>query len=191
MKPFEVLYNYVQSIEPIPKEIWDSLKSIFSLIELKTGEVYIEKGKIHDSWTFIASGALHLHTSVQKKESTFNLFAENRFFADTVSLFENKPSQYTLSAILDSTIIVVKNSDYENLCKESKLLNRFGRKQYEIFLMQAMERMQSAMFDTTEEKYTKLLKRMPTVVNKIPDKYIASYLNVTPQSLSRIKRNIV
>lgn len=190
MNSFEILKLYVANFVSLEEYQWDCFAKIFHEKKLRAREVHHPIGQVYSDWTFIVSGALRFHRIVNDKDSTFNLFSQRRFLTDTVSLFEKRPSEYDLSAVIDTTILVTSNKEWEALMNSDPVFDKFGRMQYEYFLRQAMLRMQRTLLFSPKEQYKMLSEEEPDLLEMIPLKYIASFLNITPQSLSRIKRRM-
>jgi CRP-like cAMP-binding protein len=188
MNSFEILKKTVDTFELLNPEQWERFAGAFTEKKLAARELLQSQGEIYDSWYFISSGVLRFHRFINEKETTFNLFAENRFLTDSVSLFEQTPSAYTLSAVIDTTVLIATDKKLEEIYKTDSAFERLGRKQFEHYLKQFIFKMQSTMFDTPKLKYELMKIEMPELLEQIPQKYIASYLNITPQSLSRIKK---
>lgn len=173
-------------MEEMPDNIFFNVKEIEALsIPFKT--VLLEEGKIADKIYFIRKGCLRLYFNNEGKDITFQFFFEGDFVASFDSLYKGTPSLFSLESIEPSKVVSIKKEDFYHkiesnpalrLLYEEKIIERFSFYQH-LFL--------SRIKNTPQQRYEELLKEYPNIVQRVPLHYIASYLGVTPVSLSRIR----
>ena len=112
---------------------------------------------------------------------------ENAFVARAESLFTGKPSLKAIQAIEDSSLIAIDSNKLFQLFDRHHDLERLFRKIIEASYVNTVNRIESLQFHTADERYHDLLKEHKDVLKRVPLKYIASYLGITPVSLSRIR----
>ena len=111
------------------------------------------------------------------------------FITDLVSYYKEVPATQHIEAIEDSELFIVQKTELEDLYLLHPAYREFGRKFAEEGMVMVMERMMSLQSKSAEERYKELLAQ-PMFMQKIPLKYLATYLGITDTSLSRIRRNI-
>lgn len=155
------------------------------LIPEKT--VLLEKGKVADKLYFIHKGCLRLYFYNNGNDITFQFFFEKDIVASFDSLYYRQPSMFYLESIETTEISVIKRADFFRLIDESMEV----RKLYENKLIERFRTYQQLFLDhikyTPQQRYEKLIKEEPQIIQRVPQHYIASYLGITPVSLSRIR----
>lgn len=155
------------------------------LIPSKT--ILLREGKIADTLYLIIKGNLRLFFYNEGKDVTFQFFFDGDFVASFESLYKRQPSLFSLESIEPTEVVAIKREDFYNLLEqipslrkvyEEKLIERFYVYQ-QLFL--------SRIKNTPAQRYEELLKEYPYIIQRVPQYYIASYLGITPVSLSRIR----
>lgn len=166
------------------------------LIELQTKSrclsvpsktILLEEGKVADKLYLVRKGCLRLFFYSEGKDITFQFFFEGNFVASFDSLYKRTPSLFYLESIEPAELTAIRREDFYNLIDndsslrqlyEEKLIDRFHVYQ-QLFL--------SRIKNTPQQRYEELLKEYPDIIQRVPQHYIASYLGITPVSLSRIR----
>ena len=147
----------------------------------------LEEGKVANKLFFIRKGCLRLFFCHEGKDITFQFFFEGDVVASFDSLYKRKPSLFSLESIEPAEVLAVKRAEFYHLVGQSpslrqkyeeKLIDRFHAYQ-QLFL--------SRIKNTPQQRYEELLKEYPDIIRRVPQHYIASYLGITPVSLSRIR----
>lgn len=149
--------------------------------------IIMEEGKLARNFYLLKKGLVRGWTNHQGKEITFQFVFEGYCFCNAKSFFANDPCSYTVETIEESTLLVIKKSKIDELCcTNTKFLKLFNS--YLISRVVAYQNLLiSRIQDKPESRYKKLLKENPEILLRVPQHYIASYLGITPVSLSRIK----
>lgn len=160
--------------------------------KLAAGEVYIKEGEMQKKLAYITKGLVRTYTFKKNgDEVTLQLYWEDQFFGSRHNIIMNEPSPYIYEAVEPTTLL---EADYTTLMNVVDRYPQFAEAKNHFFngmLAQAMERAADFMLLSPEERYLKLLKEKANIVNRVPDKYIATMLGITPVSLSRIRRRLV
>lgn len=140
---------------------------------------------------FVLSGIYRVYKIEEGKEITsyFNYAQRNPFVAAFVSLLSNSPSNEIVECVESGETISFDYNDWKNLYAQSNRLNTFGRLMAEFNYLLAIERIESLQYKDAIDRYTAFIILYPNLLNLVPHHYIASYLGITPESLSRIRRN--
>ena len=149
--------------------------------------ILLEKGKVADRLYLIHKGCLRLYFYNNGNDVTFQFFFENDIVASFDSLHYRQPSLFYLESIEPTEVSVIKREDFYRLIEESMEV----RKLYEEKLIERFHAYQQLFLDhikyTPQQRYEKLIKEEPKIIQRVPQHYIASYLGITPVSLSRIR----
>lgn len=149
--------------------------------------VLLEAGRVADTLFFIRRGCLRLYFYDKGRDITFQFFFEGECVASFNSLYHRKPSLFFLESIEPSELLAVRKADFYCLLEQEPLL----KKAYEEKLIDRFHVYQqlflSRIKDSPRRRYEALLKSRPDIVRRVPQHYIASYLGITPVSLSRIR----
>lgn len=148
-----------------------------------------------DVWTyhaFVTKGCLRTY-SVDAKgtEHVINFAAENWWTGNQESLATGLPSRYNIDAIEDSTVILFRKEDFEQLRRNIPALDELVNAVLHRSFIAAQNRIHSAISYSAEEKYREFLKKYPDFALRIPQHMVASYLGMTTETLSRIRRQVV
>ena len=157
------------------------------VLSIPSKTILLEEGKILDKLYFIRKGCLRFFFYNEGKDITFQFFFEGDFVASFDSLYKGTPSLFSLESIEPSEVLFIKKKDFYKkiesnpslrLLYEEKIIERFSFYQH-LFL--------SRIKNTPQQRYEELLKEYPNIIQRVPQHYIASYLGITPVSLSRIR----
>ncbi len=172
---------------PISDNVANELADIiFSVTALK-GEVLLEIGKVARYFYFVQKGAARIYYIKDAEDVTDYFALENQFIGGVVSLFTGEPSNKAIEVLEDSLLYALAYSDFEQLCSKHHELERLGRKLATFGFIEGQIRMESIRFMSASERYHQLEARYPGISNRIPLKYIASYIGTSQVSLSRIR----
>lgn len=184
------MLDIIKNKIPGLRENWDRYKKFIKEINVDSKIILLREGEIATKIFFIKKGCLRLAFNKNGKDITFQFFFENQAVSSFESFSTNQPSQFSLETIEPSTLYVLHKNDLEKMIKdfpEIKLfmqeimLSRFPR-YAKLFL--------SFIKDTPMQRYLELLKNEPQIIQRVPQHYIASYLGITPVSLSRIRKRV-
>jgi CRP-like cAMP-binding protein len=157
------------------------------------GDLIVKEGQVCKSLSFVVSGIYRVHKNEDGKEITsyFSYESRNQFVASFTSLLTKNPSNETIECIDGGKLLSIAYSDWNSLYKTSHALNTFGRKMAEFNYLLAIERIESLQYQNATDRYESFIKLYPNLLNLIPHHYIASYLGITPESLSRIRKSSI
>ena len=149
--------------------------------------ILLEEGEVADKLFFIHKGCLRLFFYNEGKDVTFQFFFEGDYVASFDSLYKRRPSLFSLESIEQTEVSGIKREEFYNLIEQTPLL----RREYEEKLIERFHVYQqlflSRIKNTPQQRYEELLKEYPGIIQRVPQHYIASYLGITPVSLSRIR----
>jgi CRP-like cAMP-binding protein len=140
---------------------------------------------------FVEKGALRSYTiDKEGTEHVVQLAIEGHWVADLYSFVTQLPGSINIEAIEDSEVLLLSHHELEQLCEQIPQLERFFRYLYQQAYVNLQLRYNSAQSNSAEDRYLSLINEHPEIVARIPLIYIASYLGITPESLSRIRKQL-
>lgn len=181
------LIKHIQKIHTISTKAEKALLNICNEMHLKKGIVIQEIGHTCKTLYFVKNGCVRIYYFKEDIDITESFEFENAFVARAESLFTGKPSLKAIQAIEDTTLIGIDSAKLFQLFDSHPDLERLFRKIIEASYVNTVNRIESLQFNTAEERYFNLLKDHKNILKRIPLKFIASYLGITPVSLSRIR----
>ena len=158
----------------------------------KKKEIIIQEGSLKTEVFFVRSGLVRAYC-INKKgdEITFGIIAENQILTNIDVILFDQPSRYYYECLEDTKTLSIDFEKVQNIIESNPKLER-NRKYFARNAMKKMlQRLESFVLLNAEERYEDFIKKNPTLSNRVPDKYIAHVLGITPVSLSRIRARIV
>jgi CRP-like cAMP-binding protein len=187
----EQFKSFLQHIVPITETEFAEALFYFKELRLKKGDFFIEQGKVCKHIAFIQYGTLKTYYHNNKAEEITSCFCiANNFTTSYKSFILQTPSKQSIQAIEETQLLSIDFDSLQKLYAKSIVWQNIGRafaeREYVV-----MEQYASILnHETAKEKYLRLLKEQPTVIQKASIKDIASYLGVTSRTLSRIRQEI-
>jgi len=188
---FAVFEQYLQSKAPFTSAEIEQIKAASVVRTLRKRQYLLQAGDVWQSNAFVASGCLRTYSVDEKgTEHTIRFAIENWWASDEESLHSGQPSRYNIEAIEDTTVVVLKNDEFERVRREvpafDKVINTLVHRSF----MASQSRVHSAISFSAEEKYREFLQQYPGLAQRIPQHMVASYLGLTAETLSRIRRRL-
>ncbi|MFA7359588.1 MAG: Crp/Fnr family transcriptional regulator [Candidatus Kapaibacterium sp.] len=165
----------------------DKFRSLLKEKDIPSKTILLLEGEVATRIHFIKKGCLRQWFNKDGKDITFQFFFEGQAVASIESFMCGQPSIYTIESIEPSTVISISKDSFEQLKREYPEFKE-GFQEIMFKRFQNYSRLfLSRIKDTPHERYEDLIKNHPEIIKRIPQHYIASYLGITPISLSRIK----
>jgi CRP/FNR family transcriptional regulator, anaerobic regulatory protein len=185
------LQKFYQNIWPdIPEETMEVIFRKYTLVKYKKGTVILRPGDVC-TWTAIVTEGIvrYYHTS-NGKEHIGQFYFPGMVFSDYVSYVQGSPSRISIDAIKDCSVAIIKKEDSEKLREKLPgYLEMILRYLNQIYITN-FDRNSSMILDSAETRYLKLIQNRPEILQQIPLYMVASYLGITPEVLSRIRKKI-
>lgn len=184
--------SFIQNIVPITDAEFEKSIIKFKKVTLEKGEFFIQQNKISKQIAFINSGILRTYYINDKGEEITSCFCtSNNFASSHKSFILQAPSNVAMIALEKTELLVINYDNIQKLYTESSNWQTIGRLVSEKEFI-VMEQYASVLNnETAKEKYLRLLKEQPEILQKAPINYIASYLGITRRTLSRIRKEIL
>ncbi|OFY83713.1 MAG: hypothetical protein A3F72_12825 [Bacteroidetes bacterium RIFCSPLOWO2_12_FULL_35_15] len=193
MESFKKMRQSLSQISPINEKDWQLFSKYLKLKTYKKGDLFIKEGQLCNHIGFLNKGIARVYYVIDGKEITsyFNAGNRNLFVCSFTSFLSRKPSFENIHFLEDSELLVLEYEQLQDLYDKSPNIQKLGRLMAEYNYVLSMERIYSLQHSPAIDRYNNMLKIYPGLMNQIPHHYIASYLGITPESLSRIKKKVL
>lgn len=192
LKNYDSILNNIKRYVVLSEEEKKRLTTIIRTTKIRKRQYIDQPGYVCKFRNYIVQGAFRsYYVDKDGKEHTVQIAVEDWFVSDFYSYIAQTPATLYVEALEDSVIFQMNYEDIEGLCKEIQGLSEYFRVTTERAFAFSRNRALSNLSMTAEEKYIELLERYPNIVNRVPQKVIASYLGITPEFLSKIRKNLV
>lgn len=184
--------GFVKRFIQINDELFDSIISNFDYKKVARKELLLEAGKTADKIFFLSEGFVRFyHTKKDGTEVTSDFYFAPGFITSFTSLIEQKPSNVNIQAMVKMDVLFIKYKDLLALYDKEHKVERLGRLLAEQVFITSEKHLLSFLNDSPQDRYLWLMKEYPEYVKNIPLHYLASYLGITAESLSRIRNRFV
>lgn len=187
---YEQLEDTIQRLIHLKSDEKLLLKQLFVPKHLGKGEYFLRAGEPCQHVAFIQQGLLRYYLHGDGEEFTYFFAKEQNFISDYESLLSSQPSTKSIQALEDCLLLVTTYENFQLIYKQVEEGERLGRLLIETVFVKIVQQLTSLYQDSPEERYKKFLENFSDIQQRIPQYYIASYVGVKPQSLSRIRRRI-
>lgn len=187
---YEALKIYCSKVVSLTTEELNLIDEYFEAITIKKKDYLLNGGRACSFIAFIAKGSVrHFHVK-DGVEKTCDISFENAWATDFQSFTHGTPGIMNLQAMEDLTVLAITKESLYSLYKACPKYETFGRLMAEQVAQRATEIAMSLSSDKPEERFQNLLLKQPDLFQRIPQKYIANFLGISPESLSRIQKRI-
>ncbi|WP_294961549.1 Crp/Fnr family transcriptional regulator [uncultured Flavobacterium sp.] len=171
-------------------EDWDTFSSKLIRQEFPKKTVILQAGHVENYLSFIEKGILRYYVPSENKDLTFAFAFDGEFTSGYDSFITRLPASYIIEALSDTILWSISYNDLQDIYAETKIGNTIGRLASEGLFLKKSKRELSLLNDSAEQRYRNLFTEKPHLIQKIPQKYLAPYIGITPQALSRIRKRI-
>ncbi len=188
---YETLVNTISNLIQFQDNDLSIIKSLFKPYVVKKDSILVDKGEYSNMAFFINTGYLRYYKVVETgEEQTIHLLSPGDFAASFCSFVTNEKLDETLHTITDSELLIINKNDLENLYDSGVKWQIFGRRLMETLLLEKEKRIIDQLSLSAQARYIKLMETNPSLIQNVPIQYIASYIGIQPESLSRIRKQI-
>lgn len=184
------VFHFINQFVDFEQKELDAMLNVVKFVELKKNDVFIREGEIANRIAFTNKGYLRVYYNHDGEEITRDITPLHSFATALPSFVSEKPSFEIISAITDCELIIIKKTDLEKLYSTFPKWERLGRRIIEEMFVESQRRIYSFITETAETRYNRLLRQYPDMIRQVPLKYIADFLGIKLQSLSRLRKNI-
>lgn len=180
-------HRALDAIYPLPPSCRQTFIDAWKYAEYPKGHLLLPEGKVSHFIYFVGRGLVRIFYHKDKKEITEWLTMDYKFFLSITSFFQRQPSRLIIQLLEPSEILAIHHDDLMRLCKEHHEVEHLFRMMLTTSLLLSQERVDSLQFETAQQRYKKLVASNPDIVQRVPLAYIASFLGITQETLSRIR----
>ena len=189
--PVDQLIVFFGSYVPLSEEEKTELTARVKERTVKRKEFFLQHGAICQHYGFVVRGSFRTYgVDTTGKEHNLQFAAENDWIVDIASLYGDKPSKLFIEALEPSVILLIAKNDLIYFYKHYPKFVRYFKVIFENKFVEMQNRVLQNISSTAEERYLTFLEHYPHLSNRIPNIQIASYLGITPEFLSKIRRDL-
>lgn len=188
---FELLYKKISAFISINEDEFNYFKTLFVPKKLRKRQYLLQEGDVSKYQAFVEMGLMRSYTIDEKgNEHILQFASEGWWVADLSSYLTNEPSFLNIDALEDVQLLLLSKHLWEEAMKKVPALEHYFRIIIQNHLVATQKRLLQSLSETAEEKYNRFLKTYPECVQRLPQHQIASYLGVTRETLSRIRKQM-
>ena len=188
---FSVLQAYLEARETFTEEELAFVRTMFRPMTLRAGEFLQRAGRPATHAAFVVSGCVRTYTIDAKgKEHVVKFAPETWWVADNLSLSTGAPSAYFIDAIEDSELLLIDPTSHEAIVEKVPGYAAAFRRGLQRHAAAKDQRIVSSLSASAQERYLQFLNTYPSLVTRVPQWMLASYLGVSPETVSRIRRKL-
>jgi CRP-like cAMP-binding protein len=188
---FKTFADYLKSKIPIQEEQLREIEPFFKPRSVAKGEIVLHINEVCHYTCFVVKGCLRSYVIDEKgREHILQFAPENWWISEQISLLDHEPAMYYIDAVEDTDYLAVDGEFFNEFHKMLPAAREMSNRLYLNSLRSFQKRLISHLSATGEQRYLSFLKTHPSLALRLPQKMIASYLGVTPESLSRIRKDL-
>lgn len=183
------LLYYINKWANITKEDEVKIISAFEPVSIKKKKDLLVAGQVCNYMYFITKGCVRsFYVDSKGAEHIYQIRMDNNWIGDIDSYYTRQKSKYNIEALEDSNLLRIPVDHLEQLFIEIPAIERYFRILFQKAYINALNRLSATMWDTAIDRYNNMLKEHPEIFQRVSLVHIASYLGITPESLSRIRK---
>ncbi|OIQ17698.1 MAG: CarD family transcriptional regulator [Flavobacterium sp. MedPE-SWcel] len=182
--------EYFEKTFKLSDESWEFFSSKLERVEFSKKTLLLEVGQVEKHLSFMEKGIVRFYIPKEDNDLTFSFVFNSNFVSAYDSFLTQSPSLYNIETLTDTVLWQLSYNDLQEVYNQTDAGNILGRHASEELFLKKSKRELSLLNDTAEERYLNLFTEQPDLIKYIPLKYIASYIGITPQALSRIRKRI-
>jgi CRP-like cAMP-binding protein len=189
---FDPILNNLSKHITLDDEEKKHFTSLLKHRKIRKKQYLLQAGEVSHYENFVIKGLLRAYTLDNKAQEHIAMFAmEGWWISDLYSFLTDTPATQYIDALEDSEVFSIEKHDLEKLYLQIPKLDRFFRKLLQNAFVANQQRILASISQTAEEQYLAFIKKYPTLEQRIPQHQIASFLGITPETISRIRRGRV
>lgn len=187
----ELLFKKITTITGLTSEEFAYFNTFFVTKRLRKRQYFLQEGDVCKYQAFVIKGLLRSYTVDEKgSEHILQFASEGWWMADLSSYLTNEPSFLNIDALEDAELLLLTKPSWEQAMKEIPPLEHYFRIIIQNHLVATQKRLLQSLAETAEEKYHRFLATYPECVQRVPQHMIASYVGVSRETLSRIRKQL-
>ena len=191
MDSLQNISNYLSEVLEIPKEAVATCGDLYTLKKVAKNELLLSEGEICMDTFFVEKGLLRMYSLDRNgKEHIIQFAPENWLISDRSSLNFNQKSKYYIEAVEDSEVFLLSKDFFTSMVEKFPQTAENNDMLLQKHIRNLQNRVNSLLADTAEERYMTFIKMYPDILLRVPQWMVASYLGITPESLSRVRKEL-
>jgi len=188
---FEAIRTYYKNLVPgITNEDLNALEAALVVKEIKKGEYLVKEGHVCRNVSFLNYGLLRIYYQVDGKDFSIGFVSKGDYTSEYESFLTRAPAAQNIEALADSQVVDLNYDSMQQLYKSHPVFQEFGRKIAEFLFIMLNRRNTALLVLSPEERYRQMIENNPSLMQQVPQYMLASYIGVTPEHLSRIRRKM-
>jgi CRP/FNR family transcriptional regulator, anaerobic regulatory protein len=181
-------FNYLSQFIAVSAQLRGVLEQKLSPLRIHRGEILHKTGAYCRRFYFVEKGLIRVFYTLDDKEVTTLFAAEQDWVTSVNSFYKDEPSQYTLQALEDTRLFYLTKTDLDDLYTRFPEMNQFGRMLITNYYIEQSERINTLTFMPAQKRYADFVEKHADLALRIPLGMLASYLGITQETLSRVRR---
>ncbi|MEL7339543.1 MAG: Crp/Fnr family transcriptional regulator, partial [Bacteroidota bacterium] len=178
----------LQNLAPISQKDWEQIQPQIKQEQIARHEFFVRPGQTCDRVAIIILGLFRLFYQTEEGDKNMLFFAEGQFMTDYFSYLTQTPSIRPIQALEDSLVVSIPKTAIDHLFQTNLSWANLGRQMAESAYLTAVQRGNRLLHDDFDTRFDTFIQEQPSLLNRVPQYMIASYLNMTPETFSRIKK---
>lgn len=189
---FELLRSKLNSIISINDEEFDYCKSLFTPKSFSKKQYLLKEGEVCKYQAFVEQGMLRSYSIDEKgTEHIMQFSPEGWWVADLSSYITGESSLFNIETLENSEVLLLTKPSWDQLMTKIPKFEHYFRIIIQNHLIATQKRLMQSITETAEEKYLKFIDTYPQCLQRVPQHMIASYLGITKETLSRLRKNML
>ncbi len=184
------LKAYYENFMQLSAQDWGFIAQHFQEKHFAKNDIITHCGEVERHLSFVEYGITRYYIPKEESDITFHFTFDREFTCAYDSLLSQTPAKYNLQALTEVKAWQISYTDLKKVYAQSQASNYLGRFIIEKLYVAQSKRTISFLKYNAKERYLNLFDEQPEIIRYVPQKYIASYIGITPQALSRIRREI-
>jgi CRP-like cAMP-binding protein len=186
-----LLFSHLEGYIPLRQEEKDFIETKFLIVTVNKRQKLLSAGEVCRDFYFVTSGCFRMYGVDDKGfERNIQFAAENDWISDIGSFYSQKPSQLDIQALEPSSVLKIHQQDLFDLFIQVPKLNRIFKVMIEYKYIELQNRVIQNFSSNAEQRYLAFLEQYPNLINRLANLQIASYLGITPEFLSKIRKDL-
>jgi CRP-like cAMP-binding protein len=191
MDIYDHLFNYINSRVKLERSAFSVIADCFKAVKFNKRDYLLREGEVCNFNVFVGNGCLRLFTlNEEGEENTRHFCFEDKFGTALTSFIEQKPSFESFQAVEKTEVLIINRNDFLHKVETIPQINFIYKDMLENAYIYSQQRILGLQGDNALERIKWLMTYQPKILSRLPNKIVASYLGITPYTLSRLKSEL-